>query len=59
MNYLTSLRAISDLGSHENKKCCSNLKFGEKHCLVSIFHPTKKTLADVAIKRLKVGVKMF
>lgn len=59
MNYLTSLRAISDLGSHENKKCCSNLKFGEKHCLVSIFHSTKKTLADVAIKRLKVGVKMF
>ena len=59
MNYLTSLRATSDLGSQENKKCCSNLKFGEKHCLVSIFHSTNKTSADVAIKLLKVGVKMF
>ena len=59
MNYLTSLRATSDLGSQENKKCCSNLKFGEKHCLMSIFQSTNKTLADVAIKRLKVGVKMF
>ena len=59
MNYLTSLRATSDLGSQENKKCCSNLKFGEKHCLMSIFQSTNKTLADVAIKLLKVGVKMF
>ena len=59
MNYLTSLRATSDLGSQENKKCCSNLKFGEKHCLMSIFQSTNKTLADVAIKLLKTGVKMF